>query len=232
MVEVRRLGRSGRHMRLVALDGSSSTPLCVVCIGAHADDLEIGCGGTVRQLVEQHPGSVVRWWVLTGDGDRHREARAAADQLLADACQLEVALSEFRDGYLPANFADVKNAFETFRRGREPDLVFTHARDDRHQDHRLVGDLTWNTWRDHLILEYEIPKWDGDLGRPNLYVPLSEHSARRKLDALLSCFVTQKAKPWFDEATFRALLRLRGIECRAPSGYAEAFYASKIGARL
>jgi len=219
-------------MRLLGIDGARDAPLTVVCIGAHADDLEIGCGGTVRQLVEQHPGSEVRWWVVTGDDVRHREARAAADTLLADACRLTVTVSPFRDGYLPADFRSVKDAFEAFRRGFEPDLIFTHTIEDRHQDHRLVADLTWNTWRDHLILEYEIPKWDGDLGRPNLYVPLPERVVSRKLEVLLSCFPSQQPKSWFDEATFRALLRLRGLECRAPAGYAEAFRAPKIGGRL
>ena len=219
-------------MRLLALDDAPAAPLNVACIGAHADDLEIGCGGTVRQLVERHPGSTVRWWVLTGDEARHGEARAAAQRLLGDACSLELRVSAFRDGYLPSDLAAVKDAFEQFRRGPEPDAIFTHTRDDRHQDHRVVADLTWNTWRDHLILEYEIPKWDADLGRPNFYVPLAEQTVRRKLDVLLSCFPTQRSKSWFDEATFRALLRLRGLECRAPAGYAEAFHAPKIGGRL
>jgi LmbE family N-acetylglucosaminyl deacetylase len=219
-------------MRLLTIDGNGSPePLHVVCIGAHADDLEIGCGGTIRQIVQQHPGSVVRWWVLTGDGARRREAHDAAQRLLGDVCSLEVSVSDFRDGYLLAEVGRVKDAFEAFRRGPEPDLICTHNRDDRHQDHRLAGDLTWNTWRDHLILEYEIPKWDGDLGQPNFYVPLTSTTVQRKVDVLLSTFTTQQAKPWFDEATFRGLLRLRGIECRAAEGYAEAFHARKVGIR-
>ena len=221
-------------MRLLTIDGNGGgpgEPLHVVCIGAHADDLEIGCGGTIRQLVEQHPGSVVRWWVLTSDDKRRREAENAARCLLGDVCSLEVTVSGFRDGYLPADIGRVKDAFEAFRRGPEPDLIYTHHRDDRHQDHRLAGDLTWNTWRDHLILEYEIPKWDGDLGHPNFYVPLTGATVQRKVDVLLSAFATQQAKPWFDEATFRSLLRLRGIECRAAEGYAEAFHARKLGIR-
>ncbi len=219
-------------MRLLTIDGSAPAPpqpLRVVCVGAHADDLEIGCGGTIRQLVERHPGSFVRWWVLTGDETRQHEAEDAAERLLGDACCLEVSVSGFRDGYLQAEVGRVKDAFEAFRRGPEPDLIYTHTRHDRHQDHRLVSDLTWNTWRDHLILEYEIPKWDGDLGQPNCYVPLTEAAVRRKIDVLMSSFATQRAKPWFDEATFRALLRLRGVECRAPEGYAEAFHARKVG---
>ena len=200
-------------MRLLTIDRNGSPePLQVVCIGAHADDLEIGCGGTIRQLVQQHPGSVVRWWVLSADDARRREAQDAAQRLLGDVCSLEVSISDFRDGYLAADVGNVKDAFEAFRRGPEPDLIWTHNRDDRHQDHRLAGDLTWNTWRDHLILEYEIPKWDGDLGQPNFYVPLSSATVQRKVDVLLSSFATQQTKPWFDEATFRGLLRLRGIE--------------------
>jgi LmbE family N-acetylglucosaminyl deacetylase len=219
-------------MRHVTIDGAAPPePLRVVCIGAHADDLEIGCGGTIRQLVERHPGSAVRWWVLTGDEARQREAHDAAERLLGDVCCLEVSVSGFRDGYLPAEVGRVKDAFEAFRHGPEPDLIYTHTRDDRHQDHRLACDLAWNTWRDHLILEYEIPKWDGDLGQPNFYVPLTEATVRRKVDVLLSSFATQRAKPWFDEATFRGLLRLRGLECRAAEGYAEAFHARKLAVR-
>jgi LmbE family N-acetylglucosaminyl deacetylase len=217
-------------MRSLTIDGAGSEPLRVVCIGAHADDLEIGCGGTIRQLAERHPGSAIRWWVLTGDEQRRREARDAAERLLGDVSCLEVCVSGFRDGYLPAEMGKVKDAFEAFRRGGpEPDVIYTHTREDRHQDHRLVSDLTWNTWRDHVILEYEIPKWDGDLGQPNVYVPLTEATVRRKIDVLLSVFATQHTKPWFDEATFRGLLRLRGLECRAAEGYAEAFHARKLG---
>ena len=226
-------------MRLLTIDGNGhgrgdlAEPLHVVCIGAHADDLEIGCGGTIRQLVQQHPGSVVRWWVLTGDDARRREAHDAVRRLLGDVCSLQVCVSDFRDGYLPAQIGTVKEAFEAFRRAgdREPDLICTHNRDDRHQDHRVAGELTWNTWRDHLILEYEIPKWDGDLGQPNFYVPLTDATVQHKVDVLLSTFATQQQKPWFDEATFRGLLRLRGIECRAAEGYAEAFHARKLGIR-
>ena len=219
-------------MRHLSFDDIPSAPLSVVCIGAHADDLEIGCGGTVRQLVERHPDSTVRWWVLTGNEARHREARAAAQCLLGDVCRLELTVTDFRDGYLAADAGRVKDAFESFRIGPEPDLVFTHTRHDRHQDHRQVSDLTWNTWRDHLILEYEIPKWDGDLGQPNFYVPLREQTMQRKVDVLLSCFATQRPKSWFDEGTFRGLARLRGLECRAREGYAEAFHARKIGGCL
>jgi LmbE family N-acetylglucosaminyl deacetylase len=219
-------------MRSLSLEAGASAPLSVVCIGAHADDIEIGCGGTVRQLVQQHPGSTVRWWVLTGDDRRHQETAAAARCLVGDFCELRVTASCFRDGYLAANLGDVKDAFEAFRASAEPDVIFTHTRADRHQDHRQVSDLTWNTWRDHLILEYEIPKWDGDLGQPNFYVPLTEDTMSCKVETLLTCFPTQRAKAWFDEGTFRGLARLRGLECRAPDAYAEAFHARKIGGRL
>jgi LmbE family N-acetylglucosaminyl deacetylase len=219
-------------VRWLGFEGNASAPLSVVCIGAHSDDLEIGCGGTIRQLVERHPGSTVRWWVLTGDDARAREARAAAERLLGDVCELEVSVTGFRDGYLFTDPVPVKDAFETFRRGPEPDVIFTHTREDRHQDHRMVSDLTWNTWRDHMILEYEIPKWDGDLGRPNFYVPLREATMDRKVEVLMTCFSTQRSKSWFDEATFRGLSRLRGLECRAPEGFAEAFHARKLGGCL
>jgi LmbE family N-acetylglucosaminyl deacetylase len=219
-------------MRLLTLDIPSDAPLHVLCIGAHADDIEIGCGGTVRQLVEQRPGSSVQWWVVTADDNREREARTAAERLLGGTCHLEIAVSRFRDGYIPSQLEAVKDAFNTFRRDSDPDIIFTHTLHDRHQDHRALADLTWNTWRDHFILEYEVPKWEGDLGQPNLYVPLDEASVQSKLDTLLSCFTTQESKLWFDETTFRSLLRLRGVECRASSGYAEAFHARKVAIRL
>src|SRR5207245_1924304 len=217
-------------MRLLTIDGNGGgpgEPLHVVCIGAHADDLEIGCGGRLRQLVEQDPGSVVRWCVLTSDDKRRREAENAARCLLGDVCSLEVTVSNFRDGYLPADIGRVKEAFEAFRRGSEPDLICTHSRDDRHQDHRTAGDLTWNTWRDHLILEYEIPKYDGDLGVPNFFSPLSPAALEKKIALLLEHFPTQAGKPWFTADLFRALARIRGMECVAPGGFAEAFYCRK-----
>jgi LmbE family N-acetylglucosaminyl deacetylase len=202
--------------------------LRVLCVGAHSDDIEIGCGATLLKLAGRRPRPEFRWVVWSAAGDREREARRGARKFLGPAAAEAVRVHAFRDGYFPAQFAEIKEAFESVAREFRPDIIFTHARDDRHQDHRVVSDLTWNTFRRQLILEYEIPKWDGDLGRPNLYVPVSKVTAGRKTRALLSVFGTQRSKDWFSEETFLGLMRLRGMECRAADGHAEAFYARKI----
>ncbi|HET8813244.1 MAG TPA: PIG-L deacetylase family protein [Gaiella sp.] len=200
----------------------------VLAIGAHSDDLEIGCGGTILSLVRANPGLAVQWVVLAASGDRADEARRSAELLLGDAAESSVDVLGFRDGYLPHTASDVKDAFEELKARVRPDLVLTHTRDDLHQDHRLVCELTWNTFRDHVVLEYEIPKWDGDTGRPNVYVALEEAVVQQKLDLLGAHFETQRGKDWYDVEVFRGLMRIRGMECRAPSGYAEAFVARKL----
>ena len=204
-----------------------SSPLRVLCLGAHSDDIEIGCGGTLYQLARMRPRPQFEWVVWSAIGPRAQEAERGARKFLGNAAQNAVRLHEFRDGYFPSSFDVIKDAFEQIARRFRPDIVFTHARDDRHQDHRVVSDLTWNTFRNQLVLEYEIPKWDGDLGRPNFYVPLSRAVAQRKTSALLDVFGTQRSKDWFAEETFFGLMRLRGMECRAEGGYAEAFYSRK-----
>jgi len=201
-------------------------PLRILCLGAHADDLELGCGGTIMHLVRSRPVECT-WVVLSGTPERHAEARAGADAMTARAVGCSVRLEPFRDGYFPAAWSELKECFEGLK-SVEPDLVFTHRRDDRHQDHRTVAELTWNTWRDHLILEYEIPKYEGDLGHPSLYVPLDRDLVDRKIEVLLAVFGTQRSRHWFDADTFRGLMRLRGLECASPSGYAEAFHAPKV----
>jgi LmbE family N-acetylglucosaminyl deacetylase len=206
----------------------SKSPLRILCLGAHSDDIEIGCGGTLSQLARRKPRPEFRWVVWSAAGSRATEATRGARKFLGAAAEGAVQLHEFRDGYFPMQFGAIKDQFESLARDFRPDVVFTHTRDDRHQDHRVVSDLTWNTFRNQLVLEYEIPKWDGDLGRPNLYVPLTESAAHRKSKALLDVFGTQRSKDWFSEETFLGLLRLRGIESRAPGGYAEAFHARKI----
>lgn len=216
-------------MHVLPLDGGLSTELHrLLVIGAHADDLEIGCGGTVLSLLRAHSGLDVTWVVLAASGEREGEARSSAEAFLEGAGGVRVQVHGFQDGYLPRVWADVKDVFEALKRDIEPDLVLTHRGDDAHQDHRLACELTWNTFRDHLILEYEIPKWDGDLGRPNVYVPLAEDLVERKVDLVLRHFPSQAGKHWYDGDTFRGLMRLRGIECAAPSGYAEAFHGRKI----
>jgi LmbE family N-acetylglucosaminyl deacetylase len=200
----------------------------ILCLGAHPDDIEIGCGGTLLSLLEQHPGATVDWVVFSSDGERRDEALRSADLFLLNALGKAVAVHQFRDGFFPYVAIAIKECFEELKSTLSPDLIFTHQRNDLHQDHRLISELTWNTFRDHLILEFEVPKYDGDLGAPNVFVPLAESTCRAKIDYIVESFVSQRQKPWFDEETFRALLRLRGMECNAPSRYAEAFYCRKL----
>lgn len=202
--------------------------LHLLCIGAHSDDLEIGCAGTVMTWLRAWPPVQVTWIVLSGQGDRAREARASAHALLRKAAHLEVVVGDFRDGFLPAQYESVKSFFEDVKTRCAPDIVLTHRLEDRHQDHRLAAELTWNTWRDHLILEYEIFKYEGDLGQPNVYVPLNRATVHRKAAHLIRHFGSQRSKQWFAQDSFLALARLRGLECRATDGYAEAFHARKL----
>jgi LmbE family N-acetylglucosaminyl deacetylase len=210
------------------LKGEPPVPLTVLCLGAHADDIEVGCGGTVLEITARRPGSLFHWVVLCARGQRRKEASASAEFFLKQAGTRSLTFEDFRDGFLPYEGARVKEFFERIKGEVQPDLVLTHCRGDLHQDHRLVNELTWNTFRDHLILEYEIPKYDGDLGQPNVFVPISRASAAAKAEGIVEHFASQQGKHWFGEETFLALLRLRGIEARAPSGYAEAFYGRKI----
>ena len=202
--------------------------LTVLCLGAHADDIEIGCGGTILALLAARRNVDCLWVVWSGAGTpREREARKSARLFLTKARRQRVVVHDFRDGFFPYVGAAIKDAFETLKGAVSPDVVFTHTGDDRHQDHRVVSDLTWNTFRSHLILEYEVPKYDGDLGRPNCFVPLTAAVAGAKTRHLLSAFKSQRRKRWFTADTFRGLLRLRGVESGAPEGLAEAFYARK-----
>jgi len=203
-------------------------PLRLLCIGAHSDDLEIGCGGTVLEWLARNAQVEVTWVVLSAPPARAAEARRSAAAFLRRAQRRTIVLHAFRDGHFPAHFAELKAVFAGLASASAPDVVLAHTLDDRHQDHRLVSELAWQSFRDHLILEYEIPKYEGDLGRPNFFVPLSASAARRKVDNLMRHFPSQRAKSWFRPETFRAAMHLRGIECRSPSGSAEAFVARKI----
>jgi LmbE family N-acetylglucosaminyl deacetylase len=196
-------------------------------LGAHADDIEIGCGGTLLRLIAEHPDLEVTWVVFCSTPERSREASASAERFLAGARDRRVVVKDNRDGFLPYLGAAVKDQFEALKREVSPDLIFTHYREDRHQDHRAISDLTWNTWRNHLVLEFEIPKYDGDLASPNMFFALPEATLARKIDLLLEAFPTQVGKPWFTPEVFRGLARLRGMECNAPGGYAEGFYCRK-----
>jgi LmbE family N-acetylglucosaminyl deacetylase len=202
-------------------------PLRLLVIGAHADDIEIGCGGTILRLAAGHPGLSVDWVVCSAADARREEAEAGAEAFLTGVADRTVELASFRDGFLPYSGVEVKEFFEGLK-DRRPDLVLTHHRNDLHQDHRLVCELTWNTFRDHLILEFEVPKYDGDLGAPGVFVPLTEEVARRKVEALIGAYGSQREKRWFTEDTFLGLMRLRGMESNSPSGYAEAFYSRKV----
>jgi LmbE family N-acetylglucosaminyl deacetylase len=199
----------------------------VLAIGAHPDDIEIGCGGTLLTLLRAEPGVHVTWLILTAGGQRADEARASAAAFLADADSFDLRIIGLSDGFLPYG-REAKEAFEELKGEVDPQLVFTHARSDLHQDHRLACELTWNTFRDHTILEYEVPKFDGDLGQPNVYVGLTEEVTREKVRLLHSHFPSQSGKHWFDAETFLGLMRLRGMEARCPERYAEAYYGRKI----
>jgi LmbE family N-acetylglucosaminyl deacetylase len=200
----------------------------VLCLGAHSDDLEIGCSGTMLRLLREQPVARVTWVVLSGNAERAREARRGARRVLGRHPGSRVVQETFRDGFVPYTAVPIKERFEQLKREVNPDVILTHYRDDRHQDHRLVSELTYNTFRDHLIFEYEIMKIDGDLGRPNVYVPLDAATVNRKIKLLADCFGSQRDKRWFNEEAFRSLLRLRGIEAGSASGYAEALYGRKI----
>lgn len=211
----------------LGLGRAGDGPLRLLAIGAHADDIEIGCAGTILKLIEREALSEVCWVVLTGETRRAAEAARSADALLAGVPSQRVILKDFRDGYFPYDGGDIKTFFEQLKGELSPDLILTHRRADLHQDHRVTCELTWNTFRDHLILEYEVPKYDGDMGRPNLYVGLDESIRRRKLDHLTTHFGSQASKRWFEDDLFSGLLRLRGMECNSPTAYAEAFYCPK-----
>jgi len=202
-------------------------PQRILCLGAHSDDIEIGCGATLLHLAETVPGLEVRWVVFSGDERRTIEAKASAAEFLAGVPRQEVAALGFRESFFPAQWSEIKAAMEA-QKPFKPTLILTHTREDHHQDHRIVSELTWNTFRDHLLLEYEIPKYEGDIGNPNLFVPVSRDNATRKAEAIRRHFVSQHGRSWFSEETFMATMRLRGIGCNAPSGLAEAFTCRKV----
>jgi LmbE family N-acetylglucosaminyl deacetylase len=203
-------------------------PLRILCLGAHSDDIEIGCGGTVMRLLSEHRDCALHWVVFSATPEREREARASAADVLAQAGATTVVVKAFHESFFPAAWSEIKAAFEEIRRAFEPDVVFCHRTADLHQDHRVVGELAWNTFRDHLVLEYEIPKYEGDLGSPNVYVPLPRAVAERKVELLLRHFASQSTRRWFRPDTFHGLMSVRGVECNAPDGRAEAFHARKI----
>jgi LmbE family N-acetylglucosaminyl deacetylase len=216
-------------MQNVSILKDGNGPKKILALGAHADDIEIGCGGTILRLLEENPAATEIYWIVFGaKGERKTEAVESANRFLADARRKEIVVKDFRDGYFPYIGAEIKDFFEELKRRFLPDLILTHYRKDLHQDHRLVSELTWNTFRNHLILEYEIVKYDGDLGTPNLFVHLTGSVARKKIQTIVDCFKSQKDKSWFTEDAFSSILRLRGVESNAPDKYAEGYYARKI----
>ena len=211
----------------LAFRAPADRPLRFLFLGAHADDIEIGCGGTVLELCERAPGAEFHWVVLSAEGERRAEAERAAAAMLGPERTRHVRIAEFDGAYFPAQWREIKQYIETLK-SIVPDVVFAHCRDELHQDHRIIGELVWNTFRDHLILEYEIPKYDGGLGSPSVFMPVRAELAERKMEVLMESFESQLQRTWFTPSTFAGLMRLRGVECNAPSGYAEAFYARKV----
>lgn len=209
------------------LGQGASGALQILCLGCHSDDIEIGCGGTILRLAEQYSDCTFHWVVFSAIGVRQAEAQRAAE-LFAGPRLKGPLLKTFPDGFMPYVGAEVKAVFEELKQAVTPDLIFTHNRKDAHQDHRLIAELTWNTFRNHLILEYEIPKYDGDLGQPGFFVPIGVEVCQTKIRHVMDAFQSQHTKRWFQPDTFLSLMRLRGMECNAPSGYAEAFYCRKL----
>ena len=208
--------------------GRADAPLEVLCLGAHCDDIEIGCGGTLLRILAERPGCSVHWVVFASTPEREAEGRASAAAFLERASRSRVVIQSFRESYFPQVAAEIKDAFERLKAEVKPDVVFAHHRADMHQDHRVIGELVWNTFRDHLVAEYEIPKYEGDLGAPNAFFPLPDSLARRKVELILRHFPSQASRSWFRAETFEAVMRLRGIECNAPEGWAEAFHCRKL----
>ena len=200
----------------------------ILCLGAHADDIEIGCGGTVLKIIGEVPKSQFRWVVFSGDEERAKEAQRSAALFLKETSRKKLQIQNKRESYFPFIGADIKDSFEELKKEFSPDLIFTHYSKDAHQDHSLLSDLTYNTFRDHLILEYEVPKYDGDIGNPNTYICLDKTIVQKKIDIICSTYQTQSQKQWFDEETFRSILRIRGVEANSPSKYAEAFYCRRM----
>jgi LmbE family N-acetylglucosaminyl deacetylase len=214
-------------MLAMSLGSGPAQPLRFLCLGAHSDDIEIGCGGTILKLLEQYPGSSVSWVVFSANEQREAEARGSAAAFLESAAHSEVIVHRFKESYFPHAGSTIKDSFEELKRTLTPDVVLSHHRHDVHQDHRTIAELTWNTFRNHLILEYEIPKYEGDLGHPSLYVPLSTAQAARKIELLTQHFASQGGRTWFRPDTFRGIMSIRGIECNAADGQAEAFHVRK-----
>ena len=215
-------------MLVATLGTDRRGPLSILCLGAHCDDIEIGCGGTLLRLLSERPGCTVNWVVFASTPVREAEARKSAADFLTHAGESKVSINAFRESYFPQVASEIKDYFEQLKATVKPDLILSHRRFDVHQDHKVVADLTWNTFRNHLVLEYEIPKYEGDLGTPNVFVPLPKELAERKVELILRHFASQATRTWFRSDTFHGLMAVRGVECNAPESRAEAFHARKL----
>jgi LmbE family N-acetylglucosaminyl deacetylase len=213
-----------------SLNPTGKSPFRILCLGAHCDDIEIGCGGAILRMLREAGGEslLIRWVVFSSDPIREMEAEGSANELLKGAGRKGIDIKSFRNGFFPYVAVEIKEYFEELKNSFDPDLIFTHYRHDLHQDHRLISDLTWNTFRNHFILEYEIPKYDGDFGSPNYFIRLSEETCREKVGVILKWFGTQSDKHWFSEDMFLSVLRIRGMESGSPEKYAEGFYSRKF----
>lgn len=212
---------------MLGLKFDTSKPLSILCLGAHCDDIEIGCGGTILELADSR--SINCTWVVFCSNDiRAVEAKQCAEKILENAKHQNIIIKDFRDGFLPYVGYEVKDFFEEIKQQESPDLIFTHYRHDKHQDHRIVSELTLNTFRDHLILEYEIPKYDGDMGQPNCFMPVTEKNGKKKTSVIFKSYISQRDKNWFSEDLFQSLMRIRGMEINAVSNHSEAFYCNKF----
>jgi LmbE family N-acetylglucosaminyl deacetylase len=210
---------------------ASGRPTTILALGAHCDDIEIGCAATLSRCVAANADAQFIWVTFSSNHERAAETQQAAARILRGARDVSIRVEGFEESNFPSHLAQIKRYFEGLK-ARDPDIIFTHYRADLHQDHRVVCDLTWNTFRNHLILEYEVPKYDGDFGVPNAFVPITRHDISEKCDMLMECFTSQRSRTWFTPSTFEAVARLRGIECNAPAGYAEAFYCRKFSLTL
>jgi LmbE family N-acetylglucosaminyl deacetylase len=214
-------------MHKLGFGGAKNGIRNILCLGAHCDDIEIGCGGTLLRLKQENPQLRFHWIVFSSTPVRKREALKAARMFLGPSTRSQVIIRNFRDSFFPYEGKAIKEFLETIKKRISPDLVFTHYRGDLHQDHRVISELTWNAFRNHLILEYEIPKYDGDLGSPNFFVEIDEVICKQKIHNVMNAFRSQSDKKWFTDDTFRALLRIRGVESNAEGRYAEGFYLRK-----
>jgi len=221
-------GRANRNMLALKFSQKEKKPLTLLCLGAHSDDIEIGCGGSVLRIFEEYPEISVYWVVFSANTKRRKEAKESANLFLAKASRREIVIKNFKESFFPYEGEEIKGFFEALKKKISPDIIFTHYRNDLHQDHRLISELTWNSYRDHLILEYEVIKYDGDLGAPNFFVHLDDEICGKKIDFLMDSFKTQANRDWFTPDTFLSMLRIRGVESRAPERYAEGFYCRKI----